>query len=81
MSCGTLGVGWTEGALGPARGAAPERRCAVKVPVITGTGQLVDLDTDDYIDLVLLPEACSAISPELWDLFAEGVGPESRRDR
>lgn len=43
----------------------------MKVPVTTGTGQRIELDTDDYVRLVTLPDACSGISPELWNMFVD----------
>ena len=43
----------------------------MKVPVTTGDGRLVELDTDDYPNLVLLPEACEGIDPQLWEMFAD----------
>lgn len=43
----------------------------MNIPVVTGTGERLELDTDDYPRLVLLPEACDEIDPRLWDLFAQ----------
>ena len=43
----------------------------MKIPVVTGTGERFDLDTDDYPRLVLLPEVCEGIDSRLWELFTE----------
>lgn len=43
----------------------------MNIPVITGTGRWVDLDSDDYPRLVLLPEMFDEVDPRLWDLFVE----------
>lgn len=53
----------------------------MKIPVVTGTGQRLDLDTDDYARLVLLPEACDEIDPRLWELFAQDRAPVSAETR
>lgn len=54
----------------------------MNVPVVTGDGRWVELDTDDHPRLVVLPEACEGIDPRLWDLFTEAqdgqpCGPRS----
>ena len=43
----------------------------MKIPVVTGTGERFDLDSDAYPRLVLLPEACEGIDPRLWELFTD----------
>lgn len=43
----------------------------MKIPVITGQGRHIDLDSDDYLRLITLPDACSGIAPGLWELFTE----------
>ena len=45
----------------------------MKIPVVTGTGQRFELDSDDYGRLVVLPEACGEIDPQLWELFADDL--------
>ena len=44
---------------------------AMNVPVVTGDGRCVALDTEDYPRLVLLPEACGDIDPRLWELMVD----------
>ena len=44
---------------------------AVKIPVVTGDGRRIELDSDDYGRLVVLPEVCSEIDPRLWEMFAQ----------
>ena len=46
----------------------------MKVPIVTGTGRRLELDSDDYGRLVLLPEVCDGLDLRLWDLFAEAAG-------
>lgn len=41
----------------------------MKIPVVTGTGERFEIDSNDYLRLVLLPEVCSEIDPRLWDMF------------
>ena len=48
----------------------------MKIPVVTGTGERFDLDSDAYPRLVLLPEACEGIDPRLWELFADQSADE-----
>ncbi len=48
----------------------------MKIPVVTGTGERLVLDSEDYGRLVVLPEACSDIDPHLWEMFAEPLGVE-----
>lgn len=43
----------------------------MRIPIVTGTGQRLELDSEDYGRLVLLPVVCGEIDPHLWDLFAE----------
>jgi len=43
----------------------------MNVPVVTGDGRCVALDTEDYPRLVLLPEACGDIDPRLWELMTD----------
>lgn len=39
------------------------------IPIVTGDGRRINLDSDDYPRAVLA-EACEGILPELWGLFA-----------
>jgi len=43
------------------------------VPVVTGTGRRLELDSDGMPRLIVA-EACDEIDPRLWDLFAQGLG-------
>lgn len=46
------------------------------VPVISGTGEWIPLDTDDMPRLTtaeVLTKACEDIDSRLWDLFAEAT--------
>lgn len=40
------------------------------IPVITGTGRRLEMDSDDW-PRRHLAEACESIDPRLWDLFAD----------
>lgn len=42
----------------------------MKVPVVTGTGVRLEIDSEQMVDGVL-EEACAGIDPALWDLFVE----------
>ncbi len=54
---------------------------AVKIPVVTGDGRRFDLDSEDYVRLVLLSEACAEIDPQLWEMFAAPVKSGRRQSR
>lgn len=51
----------------------------MKIPVTTGDGRRLVLDSDDYLRLITLPDACSGIAPELWGMFAEEMPPQRRQ--
>jgi hypothetical protein len=42
----------------------------VKVPVVTGAGRRLELDTEG-MDRLVLAEACDDMDPRLWGLFPE----------
>lgn len=42
----------------------------MKIPIVTGTGERFELDSDDYPRIVLA-EVCDETDPRLWELFVE----------
>ena len=50
----------------------------MKIPVVTGDGRLINLDSEDYGRLVVMPEACADIPPELWEMFAEPTQSDAK---
>lgn len=41
----------------------------MKIPVVTGTGRRLELDSVN-MDRLIVAEACDEIDPRLWGLFA-----------
>lgn len=52
----------------------------MKIPVVTGTGERLDLDSDDYPRMVLA-EVCADTDPRMWELFAESSGEEPEPEK
>lgn len=48
----------------------------MRVPIITGDGTWVDLDSDDMVQLIV-DEVCEEIDPHLWEMFVEEPADES----
>lgn len=48
----------------------PDEVVAVKIPVVTGDGRRLELDSDGMPRLIVA-EACDEIDPRLWELFAD----------
>lgn len=50
-----------------------------KIPVVTGAGQRLELDSDGMPRLIVA-EACDEIDPQLWMMFVDSASAP-RRDR